>query len=169
MTSDSPSQGVRAVTWLALLLSAALLVLGIVSYGWSTEVHHRFWHDILARASGPMTFRFYLQPTMAAIAACHDGIVDARRGHKSFFWTAWFHRGAQPGRLREGLNATARIILLGLSMDMIYQFRVLDRFYPVEALMITILLAVVPYFLLRWIVEAVARRWLGREPSPPHA
>jgi hypothetical protein len=169
MTSDSPSRRLRALTWLALLLSAVLLVLGIVSYGWSMEVHHRFWHDILARASGPMTFRFYLQPTMAAIAACHDGIVDVRRGHKSFFWTALFDRGAQPGRLREGPNATARIVLLGLSMDMLYQFRVLDRFYPVEALMITILLAVVPYFLFRWLVEAVARRWVARDIARPHS
>jgi hypothetical protein len=36
-------------------------------------------------------------------------------------------------RLNEGLNATARIILLGLIMDAIYQAIVLKRFYPAEA------------------------------------
>jgi hypothetical protein len=41
------------------------------------------------------------------------------------------------------------VVLLGLSMDAIYQFRVFDRFYPVEALMMAVLLAVIPYFVLR--------------------
>ena len=59
--------------------------------------------------------------------------------------------------MREGLTATARIMLLGIAMDVIYQHQVYDRFYPAEAVMIAILLAVVPYFVLRWIVEVVAR------------
>ena len=77
-----------------------------------------------------MTFRFYLQPAMAALAALPDGIRDARLGHKSFFWSAWWDRNASAGRLREGAISTARVVLLGLSMDVIYQFKVLDRFYP---------------------------------------
>ena len=162
MTAKEPSRGAQILTWLVVALSAVLLVWGIVSYGWSAEVQDRFWGDIFARTEGPMTFRFYLQPTMAAIAAFHDGIKDTRLGHKSFFWTALWDRTQQTGRLREGLVATARIMLLGLSMDTIYQFRVLDRFYPVEAVMISILLAVVPYFVIRWIVEVVSRWWLAR-------
>ena len=42
--------------------------------------------------------------------------------------------------------STARVALLGIGMDAIYQFMVLKNFYPVEALIIAILLAVVPYF-----------------------
>ena len=41
-----------------------------------------------------MTFRFYLQPTMAAIAAVADGIRDVRLGHKSFFWSVTARSGA---------------------------------------------------------------------------
>jgi hypothetical protein len=33
---------------------------GLLEYGWSMEVHHRFWTDILDRVHGPMTFRFLL-------------------------------------------------------------------------------------------------------------
>lgn len=167
-TSNEPSRAARIMTWLVLALSIALLALGVVWYGWSPAVHERFWSDIFARASGPMTFRFYLQPTMAAIAALHDGIQDTRRGHKAFFWTALWDRTLQAGRLREGLSSTARIVLLGLSMDAIYQFKVLHRFYPVEAVFMAILLAVVPYFIFRWIVEGVSRWWLARKhPGSP--
>jgi hypothetical protein len=39
------------------------------------------------------------------------------------------------------------------------QFEVFDRFYPVEAVLL--LLAVLPYFVFRWLVEHAARWWLG--------
>ncbi|MBR1286085.1 hypothetical protein JQ597_28940 [Bradyrhizobium sp. AUGA SZCCT0177] len=163
MTSAPTSAFARALTWLAVAMSVVLLGLGIAWYGWSIEIHRRFWADIFERIHGPMTFRFYLQPVMAALAALPDGIRDARLGHKSFFWSAWWDNNASAGRLREGAISTARVVLLGLSMDVIYQFKVLDRFYPAEALMMAILLAVIPYFIFRWIVERAAIWWFARK------
>ena len=150
------------MTWFVLALAGCLLVFGVSWYGLSLDVHRRFWMDIADRIHGPMTFRFYLQPAMALIAAIPDGIRDARLGHKSFFWSAWWNSNASQGRLREGLISTARVVLLGLSMDAIYQFKVFHRFYPVEALMMAILLAVIPYFIFRWLTEHAARWWLAR-------
>jgi hypothetical protein len=163
MTETAPSAFARAMTWLVVVLCALLLVLGVFWYGFSIEVHRRFWDDIFDRVHGPMTFRFYLQPVMALLAAIPDGIRDARLGHKSFFWSVLWDPHAPTGRLREGLISTARVVLLGLSMDVIYQFKVLDRFYPAEALMMAILLAVIPYFVFRWIVERAARWWLAQK------
>jgi hypothetical protein len=163
MTQAAPSAFARGLTWLAVALSIVLLVLGAYRYGWSIAVHRRFWADIIERIHGPMTFRFYLQPTMALLAALPDGLRDARLGHKSFFWSALWDRNVSTGRLREGAISTARVVLLGISMDVIYQFKVLDRFYPVEALMMAILLAVIPYFIFRWIIERVGAWWFARK------
>src|SRR5688572_13825680 len=88
MPTDHPSKFQRALTWVAVVASLVLLVAGIAWHGFSLEVHQRFWDDVFGRLSGPMTFRFFLQPTMALIAALPDGINDARHGHSSFFWTA---------------------------------------------------------------------------------
>ena len=161
----TPSTLAVAITWVVVSISAVLLVFGIVRYGWSMEVHHRFWSDIFGRVGGPMAFRFILQPAMAFLAALHDGIKDARYGHKSFFWSVSEGSLQQSGRLREGLIATARVTLIGLSMDVIYQFKEFDRFYPAEAAMMALLLAVLPYFIFRWIVENVARWWLARNSA----
>jgi hypothetical protein len=169
MTSARPSRSARILTWLAVVLSAVLLVWGVARYGWSSEVNQRFWEDIFARTQGPMTFRFYLQPMMAAIAALLDGIKDTRFGHKSFFWTAAGDPTTQHGRLRGGVESTARIVLLGLSMDVIYQHKVLHTFYPVEAVLMAILLAVVPYFIFRWIVEGASRWWFARHQAGSQA
>jgi hypothetical protein len=162
LNSTTPSRTAELTAWLAVVLTAILLLLGIYWYGFSLDVQHRFWSDMFARVGGPMTFRFILQPTMAGLAALHDGIKDARGGHKSFFWSALWDKSHETGRLREGLISVARILLLGISMDVIYQFKELESFYPAEAAVIAILLAVIPYFVFRWIVEIVARWWFAR-------
>jgi hypothetical protein len=67
-------------------------------------------------------------------------------------------------RLNEGLNATARIILLGLVMDAIYQGIVLRRFYPAEAVIVALLFAFVPYVIMRGPAARIARRWAAAMP-----
>jgi hypothetical protein len=165
MSTSTPSPLSTATTWLAVLLVVVLLVLGVAWYGVSLDVHRRFWADIADRAHGPMTFRFVLQPIMALLAAVPDGIRDARAGHKSFFWSALWDPDTPTGRLKEGITSIARVILLGIGMDVIYQFKELDQFYPVEAVMMALLLAVIPYFVFRWIVEKVARWWFAHHTS----
>ena len=68
--------------------------------------------------------------------------------------------------MREGLNATARIILLGLVMDAIYQVIVFGRFYPVEAVIIAVLLGFVPYLVFRGVITRIVR--VGRDGASSH-
>ena len=60
----------------AILLIAA----GGLWHGVTLGALQRGWHDLVDRPSGPMSFRFILQPSMAAIAAIRDGVKDARTG-----------------------------------------------------------------------------------------
>jgi hypothetical protein len=148
------------MAWSVVVLAAVLIVLGFAWYGFSAEVHQRIWRDIAERPGGPMSFRFLLQPTMAFIAALHDGIQDARV-HRTPYLRAILREPVERGdRLREGLFATSRLVLLGLGMDAIYQWRGLGTFYPGEALLITFLLAVVPYLVLRGPISVIARRFV---------
>jgi hypothetical protein len=50
-------------------------------------------------------------------------------------------------------------------MDSIYQGLVLRTFYPAQAAVIAVLLALVPYLLLRGSFERVARHWVARQPQ----
>lgn len=129
----------------------------------------RLWHDLLARPSGPFAFRFLLQPTMAAIAAIRAGIVDARTGRSPYFLALWTEPAERRTRLHEGFTATGRIFALGLVMDSIYQLVVLKKFYPGEALVISVVLAVVPYFLIRGPAARVARWWQSRHGAAHRA
>lgn len=134
-----------------------LLIAGLAHYHLSLDVRSRFWDDLLARSGGSTNYRFALQPVIAAIAALHDGISDARLGNDSFFWSRRFDQTHQSDRLYEGLMSIAAVLLLGICTDVIYQLKEQDTFYPAEAAVIAIVLAVVPYCILRRMVEIIVR------------
>jgi hypothetical protein len=133
------------------------------------EILSRQWEHLLERPSGPMAFRFVLQPVMAALFAIRDGLRDARVGRSPYFWTILMDRVQRGPRLREGLAATARIIILGLVMDMIYQIVAFRAFYPLEAVIVALGLAFIPYLLLRGPAARIAHWWYQRHPPHHHA
>jgi hypothetical protein len=145
-----------------LALIIVLVVAGVVLHGISAGVWERFFYDLMERPDGPMRFRFILQPVMAAIAAIRDGRADAAAGHSPFFWTIMSQPEERMVRLREALNATARIILLGVVMDIIYQTLVLKTFYPAEAAVIALVLAFIPYVIIRGVALRVMRASVTR-------
>ena len=156
----APSRMQVVLARLVVALSVAALIVGLLMYGISAEVLTRIWHNMLDRPGGPFVFRFVLQPVMATLGALRDGLRDARTGRAPFLWTMLTDPSRRRGRLDEALIATSRIVLLGLVMDTVYQVIEFDTFHPAEAVIITLLLAFVPYLLLRGMATRVARRWL---------
>ena len=106
-----------------------------------------------------MTFRFILQPTMAAGLAAIDGIRDARNGAPPYFWSFLFGSTQRVARLHDGIIATSRVILLGLAMDIMYQFIEFGTLFPGEAAIVAVLLGFLPYLLLRGPFARLARLW----------
>ena len=166
--SDAPSKSAVLQARLAIGPLIGLVILGVAWYGVSFENLDRLWRDILDRPGGPMTFRFILQPAMALIAALRDGVIDARLGRRPFVWALM--RGVRDpqgrsGRLWEGVISTARILILGILMDTIYQWVEFKTFYPIQAAVIAVLLAFVPYLVLRGPIERIAHHWVTRPAS----
>jgi hypothetical protein len=129
------------------------------------DVLQQRWADLLARPSGPYGFRFFLQPLMAALLAVRDGIGDARTGRSPYFWTVLHDKGRRRERFAEALKATARIGGLAILIDVAWQLKVLDTVYADEALAVALLLALVPYLLLRGPVDRIARWWRASRTS----
>ena len=163
--AGSDPERLGSLARLVIAFGVLLVAAGIAWHGITIASFSRIWHDLVERPSEPMAFRFVLQPVMAAIAAAHDGLRDARGGNQPFVVTMLRDPAKRIGRLREGVNATARILLLGLVMDGIYQAVVLHRFYPSEAVIVALLLGFVPYVILRGLVTRVARRRRIGEPT----
>ena len=125
----------------------------------------RFWDELLARSSGPLAFRFYLQPTIAIILAFRDGYKDAASGRKPYLWTIVHDPLSRKARLIEGIRAVTRVLLLGIAMEIIYQAWVIGSFRPLEMITIVILLAFAPYLIVRGPVGRITHWWRRRHGS----
>jgi len=133
------------------------------------HISSRDWTVLLARPSGPFAFRFVRQPLMAALLAVRDGVSDGRTGRSPFFRTT-LHDPAQPReRLVEAMKATAKIGALAILIDVVYQLRGLGTFYADAALVVAVLLALVPYALIRGPMDRITRQWIDRRTSRQEA
>ena len=129
------------------------------------EMLVRMWNGLVARVGGPMTFRVILQPTMATLLAVRAGLKDAREGRAPYLWTILTDPSQRAGLIREGWKACARVFFLAIIIDLIYQWIVQRWVYPGELIVVAIVLALVPYLLIRGPVNRVARRFGRREVS----
>lgn len=112
------------------------------------------------RVGGPMTFRLILQPTMATLLAVRAGLKDAREGRPPYLWTLLTDPSQRVDFLLDGWRSIGRVFVLAVIMDLIYELVMGRPFYPLETLIVAIVLAVMPYLLLRGPVNRIARRWL---------
>jgi Ca2+/Na+ antiporter len=119
----------------------------------------RIWMDLVGRLTGPMTFRILLQPTMAALYAVLDGTKDAHEGRLPYFWSIFTHPESRRSLLNEGVHRVGRVILLGVVMDVIYQVIVFRRIYPFELVIVVVLLAFIPYLVLRGPVNRIVQHF----------
>ena len=124
-----------------------------------TDETTRFWSELVGRLTGPLTFRLILQPVMAAINAARDGVKDARQGRPPYFWTMFTRRSERGHLLKEGWTAELRVIVLGVVMDLIYQYIVFKSIRPLELVVVVFVLAFLPYVVLRGLFNRIARRW----------
>jgi hypothetical protein len=125
----------------------------------------RILMNVTDRVGGPMTFRIVLQPMMAALLAIIAGVKDARTGRPPYFWTILTDPGQRADLVREGWKSIARVFFLAIIMDVIYQVIVLRWVYPFEVILVAILLAVVPYLLIRGPVNRLANRLLRKREA----
>jgi hypothetical protein len=122
------------------------------------DVWARFISDLIGRLTGPLTFRLFLQPAMAVFLAARDGVKDARAGRPPHFWRMVTGPSeARIGRAKETLSAVGRVFVLAVAIDGVYQIRVFRWFYPLEAIVTAVILAIVPYVALRGVVNRIAR------------
>ena len=122
------------------------------------DIWMRIMENIADRTSGPMKFRFVLQPVMASIFAIIAGLKDAKTGKPPYFWGLFTHPEDRVEMLRDGWKSVGKVFILALVLDVVYQFIVLRMVYPGEVVIVAFLLAIVPYLLLRGLVNRIARK-----------
>ena len=121
------------------------------------DVWTRFASDMVARVSGPLHFRLVLQPAMAAFFAIRSGLADAREGRPPYFWSLLTDSGTREEMIESGWKSVGRVFILAVVLDVVYQLYVEHFVYPMEAIAVALMLAIVPYLILRGLVTRLAR------------
>jgi len=120
------------------------------------DVLARIWENLGGRIGGPLSFRLILQPAMAAFFAIRAGMKDARIGRPAYFWTILTNPDDRRALLHEGWKDVMKVFILALVLDVVYQVIVFGWLYPLEMLIVAVLLACVPYLLIRGPVNRIA-------------
>lgn len=126
----------------------------------------RVGEDLLARVSGPLHLRLFIQPAVALFFGIRDGLRDARHGSPAYFWAIFSDRSHRRALVREGWASVGKVFLFALALDVVFQLAVLRTVYPGEALVVGLLLTVLPYLLLRGPTNRIARSLQPRRVVP---
>jgi hypothetical protein len=116
-----------------------------------------YWTDFIARFDGPLHFRLFVQPLMAILFAVRDGRQDAREGRSAYLWAFLTDPAQRRYLLESGWKGISKVFVLAFALDIVYQFMVWRGLKPLQALLTAIVLAVLPYALLRGPVNRLMR------------
>ena len=108
-----------------------------------------------------MSFRFVLQPVVACVFAVIAGLQDARLGRTPYLWAILAEPANRSALVKDGWSRIGKVFLVAIVLDLVYQVVVLEV-YPGEALIVAVLLAIVPYAVVRGVVTRVAGILGGR-------
>jgi hypothetical protein len=119
------------------------------------------WREITSRPEGPLALRFYMQPLMATLLAVRDGVKDAREGNPAYLWAVLSTPGHRRELLRSGWRSIGKVFVIALVLDVVYQLLVLRGLRPLEGLFVAVVLAIVPYALIRGPINRLVRSVRG--------
>jgi len=122
--------------------------------------------QLLGRAAGPLHFRLVMMPTVVTILAIRAGLRDARDGQPAFLWALLTNPTERRRLFRSGVNDIGRVFIVAIVLDTTYQLIVFRMFYPLQALIMAIACAIVPYVLIRGPVARLTRGRYTHQPRP---
>jgi len=123
------------------------------------------WDNLFGRVDGPMSFRLIIQPVVATFLAIRAGWKDACEGRPIFFWTLARDPTQTRVMLRNLWRIAGKVFLVALVLDAIYQIIVLHWIYPIQALLVATLLALVPCMVVRAVGNRIAAIAHRRQPT----
>lgn len=112
---------------------------------------------LAARLTGPMNFRFILQPVVAIGLGIRDGRLDAKARTPPFVVDVLFGFENRREYIVSALKNLTKPVLLGVVMDAIVQHQIFGHVRPLDALIVGAGVIGLPYALARGLANRAAR------------
>lgn len=127
------------------------------------EIITRTIENLGARVTGPMHLRIYLQPIMATVFAIIAGLRDAKAGKPAYFWALFTQPDHRREMLKDGWKSVGKVFVIAMVLDIIYQLIVERWVYPFEVLIVALILAILPYLILRGPINRIASLFMNKD------
>lgn len=127
------------------------------------EILSRGVEQLSGRKVGPLNFRLVVMPTVVTIIAIRAGLRDAREGRPTFLWEIIINTSERRQLIRSGWKDIGRIIIVALVLDTIYQLIALRAFYIVQAVIVALMCALLPYILFRGPTTLLSYRFFKKQ------
>jgi hypothetical protein len=122
--------------------------------------------QLLGRASGPLHLRLVTTPAVVIFLAVRAGLRDAREGKSMFFWGILTHPTERPQLLRSALKDIGKASIVALVLDAVYQVWLFRAFYIVQALIVVVVCAILPYLLIRGPISVLTHGLYRKQAEP---
>lgn len=165
MASISRGWILGGVVTVVLIAVTPRAILRIIETGDLYLLTGQFFHDILARLSGPGRLRFIIQPAVAIILGARGGMKDASAGVPPFLWALLFHKEHRQELLHSTVASIRNLLAIAILLDLISQFLIFHDIRPGAALVVGPVLIAVPYALARGLANRARRRKTRRRPT----
>ena len=165
MTSVSRGWILGGVVLAVLIGLTPRAILRIVETGNLYLLTDQFFHDIMARLSGPGRLRFIIQPTVAIILGARGGMQDAGAGLPPFLWALVFHKEHRRELVRSTLRSIRNLVAIAILLDMVSQYLIFKEVRPGAALVVGPVLIGAPYALSRALTNRLSRWKTRRQPT----
>ncbi len=115
----------------------------------------QIWDGLAARITGPMSFRFTVQPLVAIVLGIRDGIKDAKVGNPPFFLDLVFSPRDRKRNIIDASKSIGITIIIGIVIDAIVQYLLFKQVRLVPAILVGTLVIAVPYSLARGLTNRI--------------
>lgn len=123
----------------------------------------RFFHDMLARLTGPGKLRFIIQPTVAIILGARHGVKDAHTHLGPFLEMLSLDATHRMHVIRTAVADVRDLVAIAILLDLIVQAVIFHNIHPGAALILGPVLIAIPYALAREFANRMVR---ARRPRP---
>ncbi len=158
MASISRRSVLDAILITVLLATLPRAIFRIIQTGDLYLLTGHFFHDVLARLSGPGRLRFIVQPLVAMVLGIRNGMQDAHEGLPPFLWALVFDKVRRRQLAGSAFSAIRSMVTIAILLDIIAQFLIFHEVRPGAALLVGPVLIALPYALTRAVANRFARR-----------
>jgi len=118
---------------------------------------------LVVRLTGPMHFRFILQPLMAILLGIRDGVHDAKVGTPPFIWDLLSNPKGRKRQFQRALRSLAFPIIVAAILDGVVQYLLFREVRLLGAVLFGVTIMGLPYAFAR----ALTNRIVSSRTHPP--